>query len=76
MCYNLWYNALTMLPAGGRQHSRLLIKYIKSFLWRVAKCLSCIEEAWCLKVNSVVVNQIVGTGDGKLWVKGGGNVRK
>ena len=20
MCYNLWYNAPTMLPAGGRQH--------------------------------------------------------
>jgi hypothetical protein len=30
----------------------LLIKYIKSVLWRVTKCLSCIEEARCLKVNS------------------------
>ena len=29
----------------------LLIKYIKSVLWRVAKCLSYIEEAWCLKVK-------------------------
>jgi len=29
-----------------------LIKYIKSVLWRVAKCLSYIEEARCLKVNS------------------------
>ena len=29
----------------------LLIKYIKSVLWRVAKCLSYIEEAQCLKVN-------------------------
>jgi len=29
----------------------LLIKYIKSILWRVAKCLSYIEEARCLKVN-------------------------
>jgi len=28
-----------------------LIKYIKSVLWRVAKCLSYIEEARCLKVN-------------------------
>jgi hypothetical protein len=27
----------------------LLIKYIKSVLWRVAKCLSYIEEARCLK---------------------------
>jgi len=31
----------------------LLIKYIKSVLWRVAKCLSYIEEARCLKVNVV-----------------------
>ena len=29
-----------------------LIKYIKSVLWRVAKRLSYIEKARCLKVNS------------------------
>jgi len=29
----------------------LLIKYIKSVLWRVAKCLSYVEEARCLKVK-------------------------
>ena len=29
----------------------LLIKYIKSVLWRVAKCLSYIEQARCLKVK-------------------------
>ena len=29
----------------------LLIKYIKSILWSVAKRLSHIEDAWCLKVN-------------------------
>ena len=29
----------------------LLIKYIKSVLWRVSKCLSYIEEARCLRVN-------------------------
>ena len=29
----------------------LLIKYIKSVLWRVAKCLSYIEDARCLKVK-------------------------
>jgi len=29
----------------------LLIKYIKSVHWRVAKCLSYIEEARCLKVK-------------------------
>jgi len=31
-----------------------LIKYIKSVLWRVAKRLSYIEEARCLKVNRVL----------------------
>jgi len=34
----------------------LLIKYIKSVLWRVAKCLSYIEEARCLKVNICLYN--------------------
>ena len=34
----------------------LLIKYIKSFLWRLAKCLSYIEEARCLKVNHRLCN--------------------
>ena len=29
----------------------LLIKYIKSVFWRVAKRLSYKEDAWCLKVN-------------------------
>ena len=29
----------------------MLIKYIKSVLWRVAKCLSYIQEARCLKVK-------------------------
>ena len=29
----------------------LLIKYIKSVLWRVAKCLSYTEEARCLKIK-------------------------
>jgi len=32
-----------------------LIKYIKSVLWRVAKCLSYIEEARCLKVKKTIV---------------------
>ena len=32
----------------------MLIKYIKSVLWRVTKCLSYIEEARCLKVNIVL----------------------
>ena len=25
MCYSLWYNALTMLPATGRQHRGCII---------------------------------------------------
>jgi len=32
----------------------LLIKYIKSVLWRVAKCLSYIDEARCLKVKQLI----------------------
>ena len=32
----------------------LLIKYIKSVLWRVAKRLSYIKDARCLKVNCVL----------------------
>ena len=32
----------------------LLIKYIKSFFWRVGKRLSYIKDARCLKVNSAV----------------------
>jgi len=36
-----------------------LIKYIKSVLWRVAKCLSYIEEAQCLKVKSLTTDRVV-----------------
>ena len=114
MCYSLWYNAPTTLPATSRLHRGciiphavtqsnapedgqnnfpkhveltgiinkplllqlvgclyylyqwctvkqisnneiyLLIKYIKSVLWRVAKQPSYIEDARCLKVKSVI----------------------
>ena len=27
MCYSLWYNAPTMLPASGRQHRRYIIPH-------------------------------------------------
>ena len=33
----------------------MLIKYIKSVHWRVAKCLSYIEDARCLKVKELFV---------------------
>jgi len=118
VCYSLWYNAPTMLPATGRPTTSwvyyttscniqssapgdgqnncpkhveltgiinkplllplvgcqydlyqwctvkqisdneiyLLIKYTKSILWRVAKRLSYIEDARCLKVNKRNVN--------------------
>jgi len=36
-----------------------LIKYVKSVLWRVAKCLSYIEEARCLKVNVATLRKDV-----------------
>ena len=114
MCYSLWYNGPTMLPASGRQHHGciipqaitqytaredgqyncpkhveltgiinkplflhligclyylyqrctvkqisnneiyLFIKYTKNVLWRVAKRLSYIEDARCLKVNALL----------------------
>ena len=38
----------------------LLIKYIKSVLWRVAKRLSYIEDARCLKVNNLIMIVIIG----------------
>jgi len=34
----------------------LLIKYIKSILWRVAKRLSYIQDARCLKVKIMLIN--------------------
>ena len=37
----------------------LLIKYIKSVLWKVAKCLSYIEETRCLKVNGFLVKRVI-----------------
>ena len=60
MCYSLWYNAPMMLPAGNivgaDNEIYLLIKFIKSVHWRVAKYLSDIEEARCLKVNKYMVS--------------------
>jgi len=44
----------------------LLIKYIKSVLWKVAKCLSYIEEARCLKVKSGGTS---GQGVTSFWAK-------
>jgi len=43
---------------GGEREREMLIKYIKSVLWRVAKCPSYIEEARCLKVNVLNVPRI------------------
>jgi len=37
--------------ANIRYETYLLIKYIKSVLWKVAKRLSYTEDAWCLKVK-------------------------
>jgi len=51
--------------ANIRNEINLLIKYIKSLLWRVAKCLSYIEEAWCLKVKHKI-KYTRGTGSTEL----------
>ena len=46
----------------------LLIKYIKSVLWRVAKRLSYIEDARCLKANTVVIKHLEMSADYKFLV--------
>ena len=48
----------------------LLIKYIKSVLWRVAKRLSYIQDARCLKVNKMEQMITDDTLDGKMWYAG------
>jgi len=50
VCYSLWYNAPTVKKISDNE-IYLLIKYIKNVLWGVAKRLSYIEDARCLKVN-------------------------
>ena len=42
---------MTYGQANIRYEIYLLIKYIKSVIWRVEKRLSYIEDARCLKVN-------------------------
>ena len=37
----------------------MFIKYIKSVLWRLAKCLSYTEEARCLKVKEALARPII-----------------
>jgi len=39
--------------ANIRYEIYLLIKYIKSVLWRAAKRLSYIQDARCLKINII-----------------------
>ena len=58
-----------------------MIKYIKSVIWRVSKCLSYIEEARCLKVNVLGENTNRATIQGVLGLscgqekEGGNDVR-
>ena len=49
-CLYYLYQCCTVKQISDKE-IYLLIKYIKSVLWRVAKLLSYIEDAWCLKVN-------------------------
>jgi len=45
----------------------LLIKYIKSILWRVAKRLSYTEDAWCLKVKNKTGNLFASKRTNWIW---------
>ena len=47
------YQLRTVKQISGNE-IYLLIKYIKSLLWRLSKCLSYIEDARCLKVNGII----------------------
>ena len=49
-CLYYLYQRCTVKQISDNE-AYLLIKYIKSVLWGVAKCLSYIEDARCLKVN-------------------------
>jgi len=49
-CLYYLYQCCTVKHISGNE-IYLLIKYVKSVLWRVAKRLSYIEDARCLKVN-------------------------
>ena len=49
-CLYYLYQWCTVKQISGNE-IYFLIKYVKSVLWRVAKCLSYIEDARCLKVK-------------------------
>jgi len=53
-CLNYLYQCCTAKQITDNE-IYLLIKYIKSVLWRVTKRLSYIEDARCLKVNFVLL---------------------
>ena len=55
-CLDYLYRWCTVKQISDNE-IHLLIKYIKSVLWRAAKRLSCIQDARCLKVNSYVVSE-------------------
>ena len=50
-CLFYLYQWCTVKQISGNE-IYLLIKYIKSVLWRAVKRLSCIEDARCLKVKT------------------------
>jgi hypothetical protein len=47
-----------MLKQISDNEIHLLIKYIKSLLWRVAKRLSYIQEAWCIILMRVLLKTL------------------
>ena len=55
-CLYCWYQWCTVKQISDNE-IYLLVKYIKSVLWRVAKRLSYIEDARCLKIKSRRINR-------------------
>ena len=66
-CLYYLYQWCTVKQISGNE-IYLLVKYIKRVLWRVAKRLTCIEDARCLKVNETAIYLAVIIGFlGNLW---------
>ena len=63
MCYSLWYNAPTMLPAGGRQHRGCFIPQTVTHsleLLKIGKIISLKHVELTGIINKPLLLHIVG----------------
>ena len=62
MCYSLWYNAPTMLPAGGRQHRGCIIPQTVTHslvLLKMGKIITRNMLSWRI-INKLLLLHLVG----------------